>query len=113
MASQRIFTRANPDLNPTEVVFDPENILQNYRKKSEPSTPYFQRFGSYSDKEIIDIHNLGFDLKFEQSLFQCKSESELKEVVPNSVNFQSPTHRDFLKKGKAPENAVKLSVGQH
>lgn len=103
MASQRISTRGNPDPNPAEQVFVPKNILQKYKKKSEPIISDFQKFDSFFGDEIVDIDNLGFDLKFEQSLFQSKSESDMKEVEPQLVNFQTPMHRDFIRKGKAPE----------
>lgn len=113
MASQRNFTRGNPDPNPAELVFDPEKLLQKYRKKSESTISNFQKFGSFSDDEIVDIDNIGFDLKFEKSLFHSKYESDLKEIIPDLVKFQSPTHIDSIRKGKAPENTIRTSVGQH
>lgn len=87
MASKIIFTRGNPDPNPSELVFDPENLLQKYKKTSESNISDFQKLGYFFDDEIVDINNIGFDLKFKQSLFRSKYESELKEVVPHPVNF--------------------------
>lgn len=112
MASQRIFTRVHPDPNPTEVVFDPEKLLQNYRKKPGPSTPYFQMFCSFYDEEVIDIDNIGFDLRFKQYLFHSKSKGDLKEVVPDLTIFQSPINKDFSRKGKEPVFIVGAGVGQ-
>jgi len=112
LASHRIFTQANPHQNPTEIVFDPEKILQNYRKKSEPITSDFLRFGSYSDEEIVDVDNVGFDLRFEQSLLCSKFEADLKEVVSDPTIFQTPTHEDFSREGKKPVFTTGTIVGQ-
>jgi len=93
-------------------VFDPEKILQNYRKKYEPSTSSFLRFGSYSDEENVDVDNVGFDLRFEQSLFRSKSEADLKEVVPDPTIFQTPIHEDFSREGKKSVFTTGTFVGQ-
>lgn len=101
------------DPHPAELVFDPEKLLQKYKKKVEPNTSKFQSFNSFSGDDIVDIDNIGFDLNFEQSLFRSKSEFDLKEAIPDPNNFQTIAYNNSAKKGKAPEDILGTSGGQH
>lgn len=113
LASQRNFTRRNPDPYPVELVFDPEKLLPKQKRKENPNISSFQNFSSFSNDDIEDIEDISFDLKFEQSLFTSKSEYDFKEIVLDPNNFQVGAHNNSVGKKKASGDILWRDKGQH
>jgi hypothetical protein len=64
-----IYTRANPDPNPLETVYNPENIIRKDREK-EPDLLYYLERSLYFPKDgAQSIDDIEFDAFFEQTLF--------------------------------------------
>jgi len=103
--------RRNPDPYPVEIVFDPEKLLQRHEKREKPNTSRFQQFNSFSDDDIENIEDIGFDLKFEQYLFRSKSESNLKETIPDPNKFQAGADNSSFTKGETSENVLLRDKG--
>jgi len=73
LAPRKIPTRRNPDPELVEPVDDLDKFLRKSRKESDPGTFTLERSFSLPDDEIIDLSDMSFDEKFEQSLFRTKS----------------------------------------
>ena len=71
-SSSKRQTRRNPD---------PEKNLKAKKQSDQSYLPIFQRSTSLSSDSIKTLDGIKFDLKFEQSMFRSKSDSELSEVV--------------------------------
>lgn len=78
MASKKIHTRRNLDLDPPEIVDDPEKIIIGIGSSSKSSTSYILRASSLpGSRGVQNFEDLEFDEKFEKTLFRSKSENEL------------------------------------
>ena len=80
-SSSKRYTRRNPNPDPKTPVEDPERILKSKKQSNQRDIPVFQRFISLSSYPIKTVGGIKFDLKFEQSLFRSKLDSDLSEVV--------------------------------
>jgi hypothetical protein len=86
MAPKRIYTRRNPDPEPIASMFDPEKLLHKRKEKTIKSFSYLERNLSLPKDGVKSIDDLDFDLKFEQTLFRSKSESNLNEIIFDEKN---------------------------
>ena len=75
------YTRSNPDPNPHEQVENPKRILKFKKQLEESQPPILERIVSVETDSVKTIDDLKFDLKFEHSLFDSKSDLDLSEVV--------------------------------
>jgi hypothetical protein len=69
-------------------VSDPEKIV--HKRKERPISPVFclDRNLSFPKDGVQIIEDLDFDLKFEQTLFITRSESNLNEIIFDEKRFQ-------------------------
>jgi hypothetical protein len=68
-----IYTRSNPDPNPTEPLYNPKKILRRTREKVPDPFYYLDRSLSLPKEDVKIINNLDFDELFKQTLFRSKS----------------------------------------
>jgi hypothetical protein len=67
-----IYTRENPDPNPSEPVYDLEKILCKDREQAPDPFYYLDIILSFPKDGAQSIDNLDFDTFFEQTLFQVE-----------------------------------------
>jgi hypothetical protein len=84
-----IYTRENPNPNPTEPVYDPKKILCRTREQALDPFYYLERSMSLPKDDTQSIDDLEFDALFEQTLFRSKSENILDEIVFYQKRFQA------------------------
>jgi hypothetical protein len=84
-----IYTRENPDPNPTEPMNDPEKILHGTREQVSDPFYYLDKILSLPKDGVQSIEDLEFDEFFEQTLFRYKSETSLDETVFDPKKFQA------------------------
>jgi hypothetical protein len=84
-----IYTRVNPDPNPSKPVYDHEKILRKAREKAPDPFYYLDRSLSLPKDDAQSIDDLEFDAFFEQTLFRSKSETSLDETVFDPKKFQA------------------------
>jgi hypothetical protein len=72
LAPKKIYTRKNPDPEPTTPLFDPEKLLHKKRDKTPCSNIFFDRTLSLPKDGVKGLDDLEFDIKFEQILFRSK-----------------------------------------
>jgi hypothetical protein len=89
LAPKNIHTRRNPDPEPTTSVVDPEKLLHKRKEKASHSGIFLDRISSFPKDGVKSIDDLEFDIKFEQTLFRSKSESDLTEILFDEKKFQS------------------------
>ena len=106
MAPRTIYTRRNPDPdpNPPKVVEDPERILRRKKRKVDSGIPLISRSVSFPKEGFISVDYLQFYMKFEQSLFKSKLDSDLVQIVfhhgifntfiPNKISCFSKEERE-------------------
>ena len=99
-SSSKRYTRRNPDLDPKTPVEDSERILKAKKQSDQSYLPLFQRSTSLASDSIKTLDGLKFHIKFEQSLFRSKSDSDLSEVVIDipSLNTSFPKYFSGLPK---------------
>jgi hypothetical protein len=68
---------------------DPEKLLHKIKEKIFDSGTFLDRNISLLKDGVKSVDDLDFDIKFEQTLFRPKSESNLKEVMFDEKKFQS------------------------
>ena len=87
----KIYTRANPDPNPPDIVDDLENFLRKTKHKNQRFTPIkLEKSPSLPKDGVLSIEDLYCDLKFEQTLFRTKSESDLTAIVIDNNFLKTP-----------------------
>jgi hypothetical protein len=84
-----IYTRENPDPNPTESVYDPVKILHRNREKASNPFHYLDKIMSLPKDGTQSIYDLEFDALFEQTLFRSKSETIFEEIFFDQKIFQT------------------------
>ena len=97
MASKRIYTRANLDLDPPEAVENPEKILRQSNSKVEKETYHLHKSTSLPAEGVESIDEMAYDLKFEHSLFRAKSESHLDHIIFYPKHLVPITPKTFSK----------------
>jgi hypothetical protein len=70
-------------------VVDPEKLLHKRKEKASDSGIFLDRNLSLPKDGVKSIDDLEFDIKFEQTLFRSKSESNLTEILFDEKKFQS------------------------
>lgn len=70
MAPKRIYTRSNPDPNPPIAVENPEKILRESSSKVGKETYQLYKSTNLPVEGVESIHEVTFDLKFEQIMFK-------------------------------------------
>jgi hypothetical protein len=66
----------------------PNNLLSD-NKRTIDSVSYLDRKLSLPKDGVKSIDDLDFDLKFEQTLFRSRSESNLNKIIFDEKKFQS------------------------
>ena len=84
-----IYTRANPDPNPTDPMYDPKKILHRTREKASVPFYYLDIILSLPKDGVKSIDDIEFDTFFEQTFFRSKSETILDEIVFDQKRFQA------------------------
>ena len=85
------YTRANPYPNPPDIVDDLENFLRKTKNKNQSFTPIkLEKSPSLPKDGVLSIEDLYCDLKFEQTLFRTKSESDLTATVIDNSFLKTP-----------------------
>jgi hypothetical protein len=70
-------------------VSDPEKLLHKRKERVVDSGIFLDINLSLPKDGVKSIDDLDFDIKFEQSLFRSRSESNLNEVLFDEKKFQS------------------------
>jgi hypothetical protein len=68
-------------------VSDPEKLLHKRKEKVFDSGIFLDINLSFPKDRVKSIDDLDFDIKFEQTLFRSRSESNLNEVLFDEKNF--------------------------
>ena len=100
-SSNKRYTRRNRDPDPKTPVEYLERILKTKKQGNQQDIRVFQRSISLSSNPIKIVDGIKFDLKFEQSLFRSKSDSNLSELVidiPELNTFVPKKNSRFSKK---------------
>jgi len=84
-----IYTRENPDPNPTKPMYDPKKILRRTREQALDPFYFLDKISSLPKYGTQSIDNLDFDELFEKTLFMSKSETSLDEIVFDHKRRQS------------------------
>ncbi len=93
--SINLASRRNPDSNPPEVVDDLEKFLEKTKNKFEKFIPIrLERSPSLPMDGVLSLEDLYFDLKFENSLFRSKSETDLDSTVVDDNFLQIPENSE-------------------
>jgi hypothetical protein len=69
-------------------VSDPEKIVQKRKEKQISPVSFLDRNLSLPKERVKRIEDLEFDLKFEQTFFRSRSESNLNEIIFDEKKFQ-------------------------
>ena len=94
-SSSKRHTRINPDPGQETPIEDPEKTLKSKNQSNHPKTPILQRSITLSPEPVKTVDGIKFDLKFEQSLFRSKSDSDLGGVVIDIPGLNTLIPKDF------------------
>ena len=97
LAPKRIYTRDNPDPNPSEAVENPKKILRKSNSKVGKETYQLHKSTSLPVEGVESINEIAYDLKFEHSLFRTKSESHLEHIIFDPKCLVPITSKTFSK----------------
>jgi hypothetical protein len=84
-----IYTKENPDPNPTEPVYNPEKILHKTKEKTSNPFYFLDIILSLPKDDVQSIDDLEFDKLFKKTLFRSKSNTNLDEIVFYQKRFQA------------------------
>jgi len=114
-----IYARPNPNPNPMEPMYDPENIFCKTREKEPDPFYYLEQSMSLPKDDAQSIDDLEFDTFFEKTLFRYKSKTNLDEVVFNHKRFQALVSNNIPQNPNPPRSmaarfaALILPTQQH
>lgn len=81
MAPKRIHMRDHPDLNPPNILYNPQKLIRKKSVMGSQGSNYPLPRANYFPESLLTIENIQFDLPFELSLFKTKCERFATEIA--------------------------------